>query len=86
MSVSRGKLAALCALTALCLALGGCMSAPPDSVIRKDREYRRFLLFLCGYTMAGKNKHDDVPDGMAMSVLYLDSLVGAKPTIMARPF
>ena len=21
---------------------------------------------LCSYTVAGKNKHDDVPDGMAM--------------------
>ena len=37
-----------------------------DSVIKNDKEYRRFMQFLCGWTMAGKNKHDDVPDALAM--------------------
>jgi hypothetical protein len=41
---------------------------------------------LTSYTMAGRNKHDDVPDGMAMSILYLDNMTGAKATPIARPF
>jgi predicted phage terminase large subunit-like protein len=38
-----------------------------DSVIKSDKEYRRFMQFLCGWTMAGKNKHDDAPDSLAMA-------------------
>lgn len=30
-----------------------------------DREYRTAMTFLTGYTMSGKNKHDDVPDSMS---------------------
>ena len=44
------------------------------------------MSMLTTYTMAGRNKHDDVPDGMAMSMLYLESMVGVKATVMARPF
>lgn len=53
---------------------------------RPNSDYGKAMSMLTTYTMAGKNKHDDVPDGMAMSVLYLDNLVGVKATVMARPF
>lgn len=57
-----------------------------NSVIKGDKEYRRALNFLCSYTMAGKNKHDDVPDGMAMLAEYVQSLEGNQVTVFKRPF
>ena len=44
------------------------------SVIKGDKEYMTFMRMLTGYTMAGKNKHDDVPDAMAQLALYVQSL------------
>lgn len=57
-----------------------------SSVIKQDKEYRKALNFLCSYTMAGKNKHDDVPDGMAMLAEYIQSMEGTKVTVFQRPF
>lgn len=57
-----------------------------SSVIKKDKEYRRALNFLCSYTMAGRNKHDDVPDGMAMLAEFVQSLEGNKVEVFRRPF
>lgn len=57
-----------------------------NSVIKKDKEYRRMLNFLCGYTMAGKNKHDDVPDAWAMFAEYVQQLEGNKVEVFRRPF
>lgn len=57
-----------------------------DSVIKKDREYRRFMQFLCGWTMAGKNKHDDVPDGMAQLAEFIQGYAMNKVEIVRRPF
>ena len=41
---------------------------------------------LGSYTVAGKNKHDDVPDGMAMLAEFAQSMSAAKVEIFARPF
>jgi hypothetical protein len=41
---------------------------------------------LCSYTVMGKNKHDDVPDGMAMLSEYVQSLTGNKVEVFQRPF
>lgn len=41
------------------------------SVYDKDREYRSAMQWLCGYTMSGKNKHDDVPDAISMLVNFV---------------
>ena len=57
-----------------------------DTIIRDDKEYRRALNFLCTYTMAGKNKKDDVPDAFAMLSEFCQSLVGNKVEVFARPF
>ena len=57
-----------------------------DSVIKNDKEYRRFLRFLCGYTMAGKNKFDDVPDGMSQLAEFVQSFALNKVEIVKRPF
>ena len=57
-----------------------------DSVIKKDKEYRRMLNFLCGYTMAGKNKHDDVPDAWSLFAEYVQQLEGNKIEVFHRPY
>ena len=57
-----------------------------DSVIGTDKEYRKALQFLTSYTMAGKNKHDDVPDAMAMLAEYVQSLSAGQVEIFRRPF
>ena len=57
-----------------------------ESVIKKDKEYRRFLQFLCGWTMSGRNKHDDVCDAMAMLSEYIQSFSMNKVEIVKRPF
>lgn len=57
-----------------------------DSVIKGDKDYRRFMQFLCGYTLAGRNKHDDVPDGMAQLAEYIQSFSMNKVEIVKRPF
>ena len=56
------------------------------SVIKTDKEYRKALNFLCSYTMAGRNKNDDVPDGFAQLSEFIQSLEGNKVSIFQRPF
>ena len=41
---------------------------------------------LTTYTVAGKNKHDDAPDGMAMLAIFAQSLAIPKVSIGLRPF
>ena len=55
-----------------------------DSV--SDKEYRKAMQFLCSYTMAGKNKHDDIPDAFAQLSEFIQSLVGSKVEVFQRPF
>lgn len=57
-----------------------------DSVIKGDREYKRFLQMLCGWTMSGRNKHDDVPDAMSQLAEYIQSFSMNKVEIIKRPF
>ena len=57
-----------------------------DSVIATDREYRKMLDFLCGYTMAGKNKNDDVPDGFAQYAEFIKSMNNTVVEVFQRPF
>ena len=56
-----------------------------DSVV-KDKEYRRFMNMLCAYTMAGKNKHDDVPDAVSMLADYVQGFSQGQAIVFARPF
>ena len=55
-----------------------------NSVIKNNKEYRRVLSFLTGYTMAGKNRHDDVPDAFAMLAQYAQGLNAGKVEICTR--
>lgn len=57
-----------------------------DSVIKSDKEYKRAMNFLCSYTMAGKNKHDDIPDVFAQLAEFIQSIVGSRVEVFARPW
>ena len=54
------------------------------SVIKTNKEYRTFMNMLCGYTMIGKNAHDDVPDACAMLAEYCQGILLGKAEIVAR--
>jgi predicted phage terminase large subunit-like protein len=55
-----------------------------ETVYGADKEYRRFMNFLCSYTMAGKNKFDDVPDAVAMLSDYVQSFSQSRVEIVPR--
>ena len=57
-----------------------------SSKYKPNTDYGRMMSMLTTYTMAGRNKHDDVPDGMAMAVLYLDNMTAGRVEVIARPF
>ena len=57
-----------------------------ESCYKRNTDYGRMMDMLCSYTVAGKNKHDDVPDGMAMFAEFAQSLNGAVVEVFSRPF
>lgn len=57
-----------------------------NSIIKKDKEYRKMLNQLCSYTMAGRNKNDDVCDAWSMFANYVQQLEGSKVEVFRRPF
>lgn len=57
-----------------------------SSKYKGNSDYGRAMSMLTSYTMAGRNKHDDVCDGMAMAVLYLDSMISGRVEVMKRPY
>lgn len=52
----------------------------------QNKEYRLAMNQLIGYTMAGKNKHDDVADVLAMFVDMIASSDVNTAVVMHRPF
>lgn len=57
-----------------------------SSLYKKKDDYGRMIDMLCSYTMMGKNKHDDVPDGMAMLSEYAQSFNRQKVQVFDRFF
>lgn len=57
-----------------------------DTYCKNHREYKTAMNFLCNYTMAGKNAHDDVPDSISMLVDYIDSMSLGKVEVFKRPW
>lgn len=51
-----------------------------------SREYKTAMQYLCGYTMVGKNRHDDVPDAMAQLVEFIESMESGRVEIFKRPW
>jgi len=62
-----------------------CLFLDP-SRYKANSDYGRMMSMLTGYTLMTRNKHDDVPDGMAMLVLYMDGKVMRKAQVIERPF
>lgn len=56
-----------------------------NSVIKQEKEYRAFINALCGYTLAGRNAHDDAPDAAAQLSEYVQSLYTRVATIGKSP-
>lgn len=56
------------------------------SMYQKKSDYGKMMDMLCSYTVAGKNKHDDVPDGMAMLAEFAQSLIGSRVEVFKRPW
>lgn len=57
-----------------------------DSVYNGDREYKRFMQFVTGYTLGGRNKYDDTVDALSMLAEYIQSFALNKVEIIKRPF
>lgn len=57
-----------------------------ESMYKRGSEYGRFMDMLCSYSMAGKNKHDDVPDAMSMLSDFAQGMGAAKVEVVKRPF
>lgn len=57
-----------------------------SSTYKPNSDYGKFMKMLCSYTMAGKNKNDDVPDAMAMLAEYAQGLAGPQIQIVQRPW
>ena len=62
-----------------------CLFKDPSKYSRYG-DYGKFMNFLCSYTVAGKNKHDDVPDAMAMLSDYAQGMAMPKIEIFRRPW
>ena len=56
------------------------------SVIKDHKEYRKFMNKLCSWTMNGRNKHDDVPDAIAMLADYVQTFTNGQIQVFSRPF
>ena len=57
-----------------------------ETMYKRNSEYGKMVNMLCSYTMAGKNKNDDVPDGMAMFAEYAQSFGANQVTVFQRPW
>lgn len=57
-----------------------------ESLYKFDKEYRTAMKFVCGYSMRGRNKHDDVVDGLSQLVDFCQSLTVNRASISRRWF
>ena len=55
-----------------------------SGLYRRNDDYGRAMGKLMGYTTLGKNKHDDVPDAMAMLALYAQSFTANRAQVVQR--
>ena len=56
------------------------------SQYKGNTDYGRAMAMLTSYTMTGRNKHDDVCDGMAMSMIFLDGMYTNRVEVIQRPW
>lgn len=50
----------------------------------QNAEYRKFMNNVYGFTMTGKNKHDDAPDALASLAVFLKTGTGTKTARVVR--
>jgi predicted phage terminase large subunit-like protein len=50
----------------------------------KQSDYGKFIGMLCSYTVAGKNKNDDVPDAVSMFAEYAQSFIQRRVEVFKR--
>lgn len=55
-----------------------------ETMYKRNSEYGKFMDMLCSYTMAGKNKNDDVPDAIAMLAEFAQSMNGGSVEVFRR--
>ena len=55
-----------------------------DEVV--SHEYRKMLDMMVTYSMLGRNKHDDVPDALALFAEYVQNLSSNATKVFQRPF
>ena len=57
-----------------------------ETTYRLNSDYGRMINMLTTYTMTGKNPHDDVPDGMAMLIQFVEGMTSGKAEVFQRPW
>ena len=57
-----------------------------DTATKDHKEYRKFMDFICTYTMAGKNKWDDCCDAISMLADFVQSFSQSKVDVIRRPW
>lgn len=57
-----------------------------DSLYKRQSDYGKMMDMLGSYTVAGKNKHDDIPDGLAMLSEFAQSMSGSRVEVFRRPW
>ena len=57
-----------------------------DSLYKRNSDYGQMMAMLTSYTVVGKNKHDDVPDGMAQLAEFTQSFQKATISAFQRIF
>ena len=57
-----------------------------ESLYNSNSDYGKMIKMLFSYTTAGRNKHDDVPDALAMYALFAQSFGSYKVVALERPF
>ena len=57
-----------------------------DDTVPRNKDYRRMIDQLCGYTMSGRNKHDDTPDVMAQLVEFIQNMSAGRVEVFKRPW
>lgn len=57
-----------------------------NSALKQEKEYRAYISALCGYTLAGRNAHDDAPDATAQLANYVQNFTMSKVQVINRMF
>lgn len=57
-----------------------------ESLYKRQSDYGKMMDMLGSYTVVGKNKHDDVPDGLAMLSEFAQSMSGSRVEVFRRPW